>query len=116
MKPELTRNEMSPVERDLRARAAQLLQGAGLLHGNLFELEKVCGHPTCKCARGERHQVLHLHRRRGGKLHQLYIPRYLEEKVRHWVVQDHKLREILGQLSDLVWEQVRSMKTRKKTE
>jgi hypothetical protein len=114
MKPELNRNEMPPAERDLRARAAQLLQGAGLLHGNLIERETVCGNPTCKCTRGERHQVLHLHRRRGGKLHQLYIPRYLEETVRRWLAQDHELREVLAQLADVEWEKVRAMKTRKK--
>ena len=113
MKPDLNRAEMSPVERDLRARAAQLLQGAGLLHGNLFERAVVCGYPTCKCARGERHQVLHLHRRRDGKLLQLYIPRYLEETVRRWLAQERELREVLAELADMAWEKVRSMKKRK---
>lgn len=113
MKPELNRSEMPPAERDLRARAAQLLQGAGLLHGNLIERETVCGRAACRCTRGERHQVLHLYRRSGGKLLQLYVPRYLEETVRRWVAQDHELRDVLAQLSDVEWEKVRSMKKRK---
>ena len=104
---------MSPVERELRAKAAQLLQGAGLLHGNLIERETVCGRAACRCTRGERHQVLHLHRRVGGKLLQLYVPRYLEETVRRWLAQEQALREVLAELWALQWEKVRSMKTRK---
>jgi len=114
MKPDLTRSEMSPAERELRARAAQLLQGAGLLHGNLIERETVCGKATCRCTRGERHQVLHLYRRVDGKLLQMYVPRYLEETVRRWVAQDHELREVLTELWALEWERLRSLKTRKK--
>lgn len=116
MKPELSRSAMPPAERELRARAVQLLQGEGLLHGNLIDRETVCGNPACRCARGERHQVLHLYRRSGGKLHQLYIPRYLEETVRRWVAKDHELRDVLAKLSEVEWEKVRAMKTRKKSE
>jgi hypothetical protein len=112
-KPDLHRAEMSPAERELRARATQLLQGAGLLHGNLIERETVCGRPTCRCTKGERHQVLHLYRRLKGRRLQLYVPRYLEETVRRWIAQDQELREVLAQLWELEWEKLRSMKTRK---
>ena len=113
-KPELARLEMSAAERDLRSKAAQLLQGAGLLRGTLIERDKTCGNPACRCAEGERHHVLYLHRRADGKLRHLYVPRYLEDVVRRWIAQDHELTDVLGKLWDLEWEKIRSMKTRRR--
>lgn len=113
-KPELSRLEMSVAERELRSKAAQMLQGAGLLRGTLIERDTLCGRAECRCARGERHHVLHLHRRFDGKMRQLYVPRYLEEVVRRWVAQEHELSDVLGRLWEIEWEKIRSMKTRKR--
>ncbi len=113
MLPPIPRPDMSAAERDLRSQAAHLLRNVGLLHGNLIERDMICGKPGCRCSRGERHHVLHLHRRVGGRLRQLYVPRYIEAEVRRWVEQEHHLRELLARLWDLQWEKVRAMKKRR---
>ena len=57
MKPEIARNKMSAEERHLRSRAAQLLDGAGLLHGTLVERHNAAASPTATAPRG-RHRAL----------------------------------------------------------
>ena len=112
MKAEISRNAMSVEERDCRARAAQLLHGAGVLHGSLNVREQLCGKPNCRCTRGERHRTLVLTVRSEGKSEQIYIPRHLEATVRRWVDQDHQLRDLLAKLARLHTERIRQLKTR----
>lgn len=110
MKPEIARVAMSALERDLRSRAAQIISGAGLLHGTLVERDRVCGKPGCRCARGDKHRCLFLTLRKDGEFQQLYVPKTLEATVRRWVEQDHGVREILWKISRLHWEKVKKEK------
>lgn len=110
MKAEIARNTMSVEERELRSRAAQLLDGAGVLHGSLVERERLCGKPNCRCTRGERHRALILTVRSEGQSEQIYIPRHLEATVHRWVDQDHQLRDLLGKLARLHTEKIRQLK------
>jgi len=111
MKPEIARTKMSAQERHLRNRAAQLLDGAGFLHGTLVERRQRCGRPTCHCVDGERHLALVLTVRHEGCAEQIYIPRHLEATVRRWVDQDHAVRDLLAELANLHAEKVRELKT-----
>jgi hypothetical protein len=111
MKPEIARNSMSEEERRLRNRAAQLLDGAGMLHGSLVVRTRVCSKPTCRCAKGEGHRALILTVRREGRSEQIYIPSRLEATVRRWVEQDRRLRGLLGDLGHLHAEKVRELKS-----
>lgn len=95
----ISRSEMSPEERRLRSRAAQLLAAGGVLHGTLSERFNVCGKQNCACIRGEKHRSLVLTLRGGGKYEQVYIPKSLEPLVREWVEQDHEVRELLAKLT-----------------
>ena len=99
MGPEISRREMSPEERRMRSRAAQILAGAGVLHGTLSERMQVCGKKNCACSRGEKHRTLVLTVRSGGEVQQIYIPRLLESLVRQWVDQDREVRDLLARLS-----------------
>jgi len=114
MKPEIARNKMSAQERRLRSRAAQLLDGAGMVHGTLVERHQRCGNPNCHCVDGERHRALVLTVRRDGRSEQIYIPRHLEATVRRWVEQDHAIRDLLAELATLHAEKIRELKTRGK--
>jgi len=55
MKPEISRTAMSAQERSLRAHIAQIVAGAGILHGSLVVRKRICGKPNCHCAEGEPH-------------------------------------------------------------
>ena len=112
MKPDVPRVTMSEAERRLRSRAAQLLDGAGLLHGSLVERSRVCGKPTCHCAQGPGHRALILTVRSQGRVEQIYVPPYLEATVRRWVEQDRKVRGLLGELGELHRDKVRELKAR----
>lgn len=111
MKPEIQRNKMTAQERHLRNRAAQLLDGAGFLHGTLVERHQRCGRPTCHCVDGERHRALVLTVRHEGQAEQIYIPHHLEATVRRWVDQDHAVRDLLAELANLHAEKVRELKS-----
>jgi len=111
MKPEIARNKMSAAERRLRNRSAQLLDGAGLLHGSVVERFRRCGKPNCHCVEGEKHRGLVLTVRSGGRTEQIHIPRHLEATVRRWVDQDHAVRDLLAELSTLHAEKIRNLKT-----
>lgn len=112
MKREISRSAMSPEERRLRSRIAQMLDGAGLLHGSLVVRMRVCGKPTCRCTRGEGHRALILTVRSEGSTEQIYVPLRLEATVRRWVDQDRLLRGLIGELGHLHTEKVRELKTR----
>lgn len=112
MKPDFQRASMSEDERRLRNQAAQLLGGAGLLHGSLVERSRVCGKPGCRCARGPGHRALILTVRSEGRAEQIYVPPHLEATVRRWVEQDRQVRGLLGDLGQLHRDKIRELKTR----
>lgn len=111
MKPEISRTKMSAAERNLRNRAAQLLDGAGILHGTLVERQQRCGSPTCHCVDGERHRALVLTVRHEGVSEQIYVPHHLEATVRRWVKQDHAVRDLLAELAHLHAAKLRALKS-----
>jgi hypothetical protein len=77
------RNSLSAHERASRSRLAQLLHAARpLLRGSLVTMKRVCGKPTCKCARGEKHVSLYLSVRWQAKRKMIYVPPELEDRVR----------------------------------
>jgi hypothetical protein len=107
MESDFSRAEMSPRERELRSRAAQLLASGGLLHGYIVERERKCGRRTCKCERGEKHPAVYVYRRQEGKLRQLYVGKVHDVSVRRWVEQDRELRSLLEEIWEIHWERVR---------
>ncbi len=98
---------MSPAERDIRSRLAQISSGSAIVRGTLTKREKVCGKPNCKCARGEKHVALYLVVSKDGKLRQLFVPESYEARVRKWLAQYKEAEELLEQISDLYWEKIR---------
>lgn len=74
-----------------------------ILRGSLVERYVTCGHPTCKCARGERHGpiwyltvTLGIGRTTGG-----IIPVEKVDEVRGWIENYHKLKDHLEKISDI---------------
>jgi len=82
---------------------AQLPPIAEILRGSLVERYVTCGHPTCKCARGERHGpiwyltvTLGPGRTTGGIISDGQL-----EQVRGWIENYHKLKDHLEKISEI---------------
>lgn len=74
-----------------------------ILRGSVVERYVTCGHPSCKCARGERHGpiwyltvTLGRGRTTGG-----IIPAEKVDAVRGWIENYHKLKDHLEKISDI---------------
>jgi hypothetical protein len=102
---------MGQKERELRSQLAKLVHGSGLIRGTLAVRERTCGKPGCKCTRGEKHVSLYLVTAYQGKYRQVFIPRALEDVVRLWVGNYHKVRDLLEEISRLHHERIRKRET-----
>ena len=104
----MNRNSRSSKERALRSRLAQIVHAAPLLHATLNEREVTCGKKGCRCAQGEKHASLYAVSSREGKTRQVFIAKGRESTVHEWVAHYHRVRELLENLSELFWEQLRA--------
>ena len=101
---------MSVEERRLRSRIATLVSSQPILHGTILERKRKCCRPTCRCATDpeRRHPAMYVFLSNGtGKKRQLYVRRERQEQVRQWVANDHELRRLTRELSDLYWKKAR---------
>jgi hypothetical protein len=99
----LSRAELSAAERSLRSRLAQLASGERFLHGSLSERTGKCGKPTCHCADGEGHPSLYLVQSHAGKVHQICVPKALQDPVREAVGVYHEVQHLIDEVSELEW-------------
>lgn len=107
----MNQNQISEDETRLRSELAQLIAGSGWVRGNLSIRHRVCGTPTCRCARGERHQATYLVASTDGKMNQQFIPKAMEETAQDWVANYQRIRDLLEELSQL---QKKKLKSRKR--
>ena len=110
----MSRSRFPPSERGWRSRLAKLVHDEPLLRGTLSTREITCGKATCRCARGHKHLCLYLTCSRGGRVHQLFIPKDIEQDVRKWVHNYRTVRELLEKLSEASWERLGAHKARTK--
>lgn len=83
-----------------------------LVFGTLAERGRVCGKPTCRCARGEKHPAVQLaHWAGDGKTRSQHVPYAIVDTVREGVEAWHRAQAILRELADRnrarVWTQAR---------
>lgn len=95
------RSSLSVRERTLYSKLRQLLHEPGLLRGNLVEMRRCCGKPTCRCKDDPacKHRALYLGLSLGGRRRMIYIPADWEDRVRKWVDRHSKAQEKLEQIS-----------------
>jgi len=101
---------MSAAERQIRSAVNRLLSQQGVLHGTLIVRHRVCGSPSCRCAKGHLHEGLYLVVTEDGKGRQMYVPKQWEAPVRQWIEQYARARELLDELSRFHWDKVRERK------
>lgn len=104
---DIPRAHMSAAERRARAQLAQLLSQRGVIRGTLLVRKRKCGKANCRCARGEGHESLFLVISENGRTRQLFVPKDWESRVRLWVEDYHRARELLEEISRIYWDKVR---------
>ena len=105
--------------RQRRQGLAQLVPPlAEILRGSLVERYVTCGHPACKCARGERPgPVWYLTVTRGrGRTTGSIIARENLQQVRGWIENYHKLKDHLEKISEINRELLRRRRQRRRKE
>lgn len=113
MKSKNTEAKKSRVEKMRDNRIEKIGDYKNFLKGSLVETLTRCGNPNCKCAKGQRHQVLHLSYKDGKKTRRVYIPRDLAGEVRKWINNRKKLLKLLNEIFELNVELIKSTKGRK---
>lgn len=84
-----SRSQWSQCECAVRSRLAQLLHRQDFIAGSLVTMRRVCGKPTCRCARGDKHVSTYLALNINGKRAMVIVPKAQLEAVRN-AVQTYK--------------------------
>ena len=106
------RKGLTEVDRQARSELHQLLERAdGLVHGSLIRMERRCGNPKCRCAlKDEKHESWCLGVSQKGRTRMKHIPRDQETRVRRWVQQYQRARDLLETISQEAWNQLQKAK------
>ena len=102
-----SRTGIPPAERVLRSKLNQMIASGGLIRGTLLDRTRRCGNPGCRCAKGPGHPALYLIVSDGKRRRQLYIPRDWHERVRQWVDNHHKIKDLINEISELHWDRIK---------
>lgn len=87
--------------RDATLRAELQRLARQMIFGTLAERGRVCGKPTCRCARGEKHPAVQLAQWAGdGKTESQHVPYALVDTVRAGVAAWHRFQAIARELAD----------------
>ena len=105
--PTIPRSHMSVEERKTRSRLAQLVSRHALMRGSLLVRRRACGKPKCRCARGEGHESLYVVIREKGRTRQWFVPKDWEARIRRWVEDHHRARQLMEEVSRLYWDKAR---------
>lgn len=72
-----------------------------MIFGTLAERGRVCGKPTCRCARGEKHPAVQLAQWAGeGRTRSQHVPYAVVDTVRAGVEAWHRFQAIARELAD----------------
>lgn len=106
------RKGLSEGDRRARSQLHHLLERSdGLVHGSLIRMVRRCGNPKCRCAlKDEKHESWCLGVSQKGRTRMKHIPRDQEERVRRWVQQYQRARELLETISTEAWNQLQKAK------
>jgi hypothetical protein len=92
----------------LEGRLKQLASAKPVLAASLSLVNKRCGQPSCRCHHGgPLHQAHHLSFKEQGKTRTVYVPKDLLAEVQSWVAEHQRLKQLLGEISQLTLALVR---------
>mgnify|MGYP001584422516 CR=1 FL=1 len=85
-----------------------------VLRGSLVERAVRCGKASCRCADGERHDVIYLSvTHRGGRTEQISVPPELVDAVRNGIAVYRRWWEVLEQVSAVNRDLLRARRARR---
>ena len=91
---------MSRFERRREAKLKQLAQCKPLVAASLCQVNRRCGHPNCKCARGQFHKAHVLTYKVKGKTRVVHVPKDMVEEVRGWVQEHKRVKRLVREISN----------------
>ena len=72
-----------------------------VVHGSIVIVNRSCGKTNCRCQKGFKHSSLYISQRHKSKTRMIYIPKRSEAHVRRFVNNYHKIKVVMGKISDI---------------
>jgi len=91
---------MSRFEQRREAKLKQLAQCRPLVAASLCKVKRRCGHPNCKCARGEFHTAHVLTYKVKAKTRTVHVPKDMVKEVRQWVEEHKRIKKLIREISN----------------
>jgi len=91
---------MSRFEQRREAKLKQLAQCKPLVAASLCKVNRRCGNPNCKCARGEFHTAHVLTYKVKRKTRTVHVPKDMVEEVRQWVEEHKRVKRLIREISN----------------
>lgn len=104
------RGGWSKEERRIRSRLHTLIGRSGVLRASILTLERRCGNPNCRCARGQLHKSLVIEQHRRGRTRMRTVRPEQKEQVEQWVESWMEVKALMDDLSEIHWEKLEKHK------
>ena len=101
------RAKFAPHQRKVRSELAKILHDREFVRASLVTMSRVCGNPNCRCAKGEKHVSLYLSHSQGGRTRKLFVPKKYEARVKRWIENYRRVRQLMEEVSNDLWTAVK---------
>jgi DNA-binding sugar fermentation-stimulating protein len=95
------------LQRRRDALLSQLPALGPVMRGSVVRLGTRCGHPRCRCARGEKHQQTYFSLNKEGKTVLLFLGKSREAEARQYVENYHLLMAWVEEMTAVMMEGVK---------
>ena len=83
-----------------RAAALKALADVGpFVAGSLCRVQRRCGNPRCRCARGEPHAAYVLSFKVDGRTKTVHVPKAMVKEVQAWVAEHRRVKRLMATVS-----------------
>jgi hypothetical protein len=104
------------LENRIEDRLKRIRQIKPFITDALTHIERVCGNPNCKCAKGEKHGAWILTFKEKGKTKSLYVPVDLAQEVQKWSKEAKWIKKTIQEVNLLQRQIIRQYVERKRAE
>lgn len=98
---------MTQLQRRQRAKLKQLASSGPFLAASLCVVNRRCGQPNCRCAKGQPHQAHVLTYKVKGKTKTIHVPKDRLQEVRRWTEEYKRVKKLMQEISELSLERLR---------
>lgn len=90
---------MSRFENFRNSKLAKLSEIGPFVMGSLCEVNRRCGNPNCKCAKGQPHKAHVLTYKVRGRSKAVHVPKDMVKEVTKWVNEYKQLKKLIKDIS-----------------